>query len=154
MSGPKFAEIRPDYRKGVLKVTLRRGKKLKTYTLPFAVFAGMRSDRATVLFRSRSTKNCETKAPSSHWRTEQKVPFRPTVLGLEERITGGKKKEPRAAPPGNGEWAVPYRHNSRLYQVLTKGLNKSVDAVRIELSLGAARDLGDRFFVADRKSVG
>jgi hypothetical protein len=42
MSDPKFERIKPNYRKGALEITLRTGKKLKTYTLPFAVFSGMK----------------------------------------------------------------------------------------------------------------
>jgi hypothetical protein len=38
MRNPKFKEIKPNYRKNVLEVTLRDGKKIKSYSLPFAVF--------------------------------------------------------------------------------------------------------------------
>ena len=41
MSDPKFSEIKPNYRKGALEVTLRKGRRLKTYALPFTAFAGM-----------------------------------------------------------------------------------------------------------------
>ena len=38
MRNPKFKEIKPNYRKNVLEITLQEGKKTKSYTLPFAVF--------------------------------------------------------------------------------------------------------------------
>ncbi len=38
MRNPKFKEIKPNYRKNVLEITLRDGKKIKSYSLPFAVF--------------------------------------------------------------------------------------------------------------------
>jgi hypothetical protein len=38
MRNPKFKEIKPNYRKNVLEVTLRDGKRIKSYSLPFAVF--------------------------------------------------------------------------------------------------------------------
>jgi hypothetical protein len=38
MRNPKFKEIKPNYRKNVLEVTLMEGKKAKRYNLPFAVF--------------------------------------------------------------------------------------------------------------------
>jgi hypothetical protein len=38
MRNPKFKEIKPNYRKNVLGVTLRDGKRIKSYSLPFAVF--------------------------------------------------------------------------------------------------------------------
>src|SRR5216683_2875898 len=42
MSDPKFKEIKPNYRKGALEVTLRKGRSLKTYTLPFTAFPEMK----------------------------------------------------------------------------------------------------------------
>ena len=38
MRTPKFKEIKPNYRKNVLEITLQEGRKTKSYTLPFAVF--------------------------------------------------------------------------------------------------------------------
>lgn len=38
MRNPKFKEIKPNYRKNVLEITLREGKKTRSYSLPFAVF--------------------------------------------------------------------------------------------------------------------
>lgn len=38
MRNPKFKEIKPNYRKNVLEIKLRDGKKIKGYSLPFAVF--------------------------------------------------------------------------------------------------------------------
>ncbi len=38
MRSPKFKEIRPNYRRNVLEITLAEGKKVKRYNLPFAVF--------------------------------------------------------------------------------------------------------------------
>ena len=38
MRNPKFKEIKPNYRKNALEVTLRDGKKIKSYSLSFAVF--------------------------------------------------------------------------------------------------------------------
>src|SRR3989304_2987463 len=38
MRNPKFKEIRPNYRRNVLEITLAEGKKAKRYNLPFAVF--------------------------------------------------------------------------------------------------------------------
>ncbi len=38
MRNPKFKELKPNYRKSVLAVTLQDGKKIKSYCLPFAVF--------------------------------------------------------------------------------------------------------------------
>lgn len=37
MRNPKFKELRPNYRKGVLEITLLEGKKSKRYTLPFSL---------------------------------------------------------------------------------------------------------------------
>jgi len=42
MRNPKFKVVRPNYRKGVLEVTLQEGKKSKSYSLPFAVFRDMK----------------------------------------------------------------------------------------------------------------
>ena len=42
MRNPKFKQIIPNYRKRVLEVVLREGKKLNRYNLPFAVFTGIR----------------------------------------------------------------------------------------------------------------
>ena len=41
MKNPKFNEIRPNYRKNVLEVTLREGRKVARYQLPFSVFKDM-----------------------------------------------------------------------------------------------------------------
>ena len=38
MRNPKFKEIKPNYRKKVLEITLVEGRKAKKYNLPFAVF--------------------------------------------------------------------------------------------------------------------
>ena len=38
MRNPKFKELKPNYRKSVLAITLQDGKKIKSYILPFAVF--------------------------------------------------------------------------------------------------------------------
>ena len=35
---PKFKDIKPNYRKNVLEITLRDGRKIKSCSLPFAVF--------------------------------------------------------------------------------------------------------------------
>ena len=45
MSDPKFRAIKPNYQRGVLEITLQRGKSLKTYTLPFTAFPGMNISR-------------------------------------------------------------------------------------------------------------
>jgi len=42
MRNPKFKEIKPNYRKNVLEITLQEGKKRKSYTLPFAVFKNVK----------------------------------------------------------------------------------------------------------------
>ena len=42
MRNPKFKAIRPNYRKGVLEVTLQEGRKLADYTLPFSAIRGRR----------------------------------------------------------------------------------------------------------------
>ena len=42
MRNPKFKQITPNYRKRVLDVVLREGNKLNRYSLPFAVFTGMK----------------------------------------------------------------------------------------------------------------
>jgi len=39
MRNPLFKEIKPNYRKKVLEITLREGRKTKKYSLPFGVFA-------------------------------------------------------------------------------------------------------------------
>jgi len=38
MRNPVFKDIKPNYRKSVLEVTLQEGRKKKKYSLPFAVF--------------------------------------------------------------------------------------------------------------------
>jgi hypothetical protein len=38
MRNPKFKEIKPNYRKNVLEITLQEAKKTRSYTLPFTVF--------------------------------------------------------------------------------------------------------------------
>src|SRR5574341_1104648 len=38
MRNPKFKEIKPNYQKNVLEITLVEGRKAKKYSLPFAVF--------------------------------------------------------------------------------------------------------------------
>ncbi len=38
MRNPKFGEIKPNYRKNALEITLVEGRKAKKYHLPFAVF--------------------------------------------------------------------------------------------------------------------
>ena len=40
MRNPKFKAIRPNYRKRVFEITLRGGKRVAKYSLPFAVFHG------------------------------------------------------------------------------------------------------------------
>lgn len=40
MRNPKFKEVKPNYKKGVLNIALAEGRKVKTYRLPFAVFSG------------------------------------------------------------------------------------------------------------------
>ena len=42
MRNPKFKAIRPNYRKGVLEITLQEGRKLSRYTLPFGALKGTR----------------------------------------------------------------------------------------------------------------
>jgi len=42
MRNPRFKSIRPNYRKGVLEITLHEGKKLTRYSLPFAALKGAR----------------------------------------------------------------------------------------------------------------
>lgn len=42
MRNPKFKEIRPNYKKNVLEITLLEGRKAKKYNLPFAAFRDMR----------------------------------------------------------------------------------------------------------------
>jgi len=42
MRNPKFTEIRPNYKKNVLEITLLEGHKAKKYNLPFAAFRDMR----------------------------------------------------------------------------------------------------------------
>lgn len=41
MRNPRFKEIKPNYRKKALEVTLREGRKLNRYVLPFSVFDKM-----------------------------------------------------------------------------------------------------------------
>jgi len=38
MRNAKFREVKPNYRKNALEVTLQEGRKVKKYTLPFGVF--------------------------------------------------------------------------------------------------------------------
>ncbi len=38
MRNPKFKEIKPNYQKNVLEITLLEGRKARKYNLPFAVF--------------------------------------------------------------------------------------------------------------------
>jgi hypothetical protein len=40
MRNPVFKEVKPNYRKNVLEITLRERRKLTKYSLPFAVFKG------------------------------------------------------------------------------------------------------------------
>ncbi len=42
MRNPTFEAIKPNYRKGVLEITLRERRKLTRYTLPFAALNGTR----------------------------------------------------------------------------------------------------------------
>jgi hypothetical protein len=42
MRNPTFKAIKPNYRKSVLEITLREGRKLSRYNLPFAAFKGLR----------------------------------------------------------------------------------------------------------------
>ncbi len=42
MRNPKFKEIKPNYRKNALEITLREAKKTRSYTLPFNVFKGVK----------------------------------------------------------------------------------------------------------------
>jgi hypothetical protein len=42
MRNPTFKTIEPNYRKSVLDITLREGRKLTRYSLPFAALRGMR----------------------------------------------------------------------------------------------------------------
>jgi hypothetical protein len=42
MRNPTFKTIKPNYRKGVLEITLREGRKLSRYNLPFAAIKGKR----------------------------------------------------------------------------------------------------------------
>ena len=42
MRNPEFKEIKPNYRKSVLEITLREGRKAKKCSLPFAVFGDKR----------------------------------------------------------------------------------------------------------------
>lgn len=42
MRNPKFKEVKPNYRKNVLDVVLVEGRKVKKYSLPFAVFRDKR----------------------------------------------------------------------------------------------------------------
>lgn len=65
MRNPKFKEIKPNYRKNVLEVTLRDGRKIKNYSLPFAVF---RDKKITV-------KNRFTSIAIDHELDDQAVSF-------------------------------------------------------------------------------
>jgi hypothetical protein len=38
MKNPRFKQIKPNYKKGVLEIALMEGRKVKSYRLPFAVF--------------------------------------------------------------------------------------------------------------------
>jgi hypothetical protein len=42
MRNPKFKKISPNYRKGVLEITLQEGRRLTRHNLPFAVFPGIK----------------------------------------------------------------------------------------------------------------
>jgi hypothetical protein len=42
MRNPKFKQITPNYRKRVLEIVLREGRRLNRYNLPFAVLTGMK----------------------------------------------------------------------------------------------------------------
>lgn len=42
MRNPKFKEIKPNYRKNALEITLQEAKKTRSYTLPFNVFKGVK----------------------------------------------------------------------------------------------------------------
>ena len=42
MRNPKFKAIKPNYRKGVLEITLQEGRKLTRFNLPFAALKGTR----------------------------------------------------------------------------------------------------------------
>lgn len=42
MRNSEFKEIKPNYRRSVLEITLREGRKTKQYSLPFAVFGDKR----------------------------------------------------------------------------------------------------------------
>ena len=42
MRNPKFNAIKPNYRKGVLEITLQEGRRLTRYNLPFAALKGTR----------------------------------------------------------------------------------------------------------------
>jgi len=42
MKNPKFKEVTPNYKKGVVEVALAEGRKVKNYRLPFAVFRNKR----------------------------------------------------------------------------------------------------------------
>jgi hypothetical protein len=65
MRNPKFKEIKPNYRKNVLEVTLRDGKKIKSYSLPFAVFRDVKI----------SSKNRFTSITIDHELGDQAVSF-------------------------------------------------------------------------------
>jgi hypothetical protein len=41
LRNPRFKNIKPNYRKNVLEITLQEGRRLTHYSLPFAVFTGM-----------------------------------------------------------------------------------------------------------------
>jgi hypothetical protein len=42
MRNPRFRQITPNYRKRVLEIVLREGRTLSRYSLPFAVFTGLK----------------------------------------------------------------------------------------------------------------
>ena len=45
MRNPRFKEIKPNYQKNTLEITLQEGKKTKKYNLPFAVFRDTKISR-------------------------------------------------------------------------------------------------------------
>ena len=44
MRNPAFKEVKPNYRKGVLKIILQEGRTTRTYNLAFAVFEDKKID--------------------------------------------------------------------------------------------------------------
>src|SRR5437762_2844503 len=45
MRNPKFQEIRPNYRKSLLEITLREGRRSVHYTLPFSSVGAAKANR-------------------------------------------------------------------------------------------------------------